>query len=43
MDGDVSMYGGIEGDGSMCGDTKCGVAGDGSMCGGKGCGVEGDG
>ena len=38
----MSMCGGMEGDGLMCGDTECGVEGDGSMCGGKDCGVEGD-
>ena len=42
MDGDVSVGGGMEGDGSMCVDTECGLEGDESMCGGTECGVEGD-
>ena len=40
MDGDVSMGGSMEGDGSMCVYTECGLEGDGSMC--VECGLEGD-
>ena len=43
MDGDVSMGGGMEGDGLMCVDTECGLEGDGSMCVDTECGLEGDG
>ena len=42
MDGDVSMGGGKEGDGSMCVDRGCGMEGDGSMCVDTECGMEGD-